>query len=159
MISFWDLFPLGASCPSSTAVVNEQCGAGHVQICDLSGAVASRTHPIIPRLYSRDVLAAVWSSVVFRSLVGGVGTEVRVPCREDVGVRGLLCGVAAVFPSDSAYFGGPGFDASPMHTPVPKGVSGGGGAGGVGGGGGGGGSLPSGAASAEVSLCSLFSCL
>ena len=71
VISFWDLFPLGASCPSSTAVVNEQCCAGHVQICDLSGAVASRTHPIIPRLYSRDVLAAVWSSVVFRSLVGG----------------------------------------------------------------------------------------
>jgi hypothetical protein len=114
-------------------------------------------------------LAVVWSSVVFCSSVGGVGAEVSVPCREDVGVRGLLCGAAAVFPSDSACFGCPGFDASPMRTPaysciglwfgVPSGVSGGGGAGGVGGGGGGGVSLPSGAASAEDSLCSLVSCL
>ena len=66
------------------------CATHSYSETNVANLMAIRTHPIIPRLYSRDVLAAVWSSVVFRSLVGGVGTEVRVPCREDVGVWGLL---------------------------------------------------------------------
>jgi len=104
--------------PCSTAVVNEQFATGHVQIC-VPLAVATSIYPIMPRLYSIAFLVAVCVLVDWRSLVGGVGTEVQ-----DLGCLGVgvVCSLSIassfVLCSNSVdFFGGPGLDASPICSP------------------------------------------